>query len=220
MKRQYLGDSKDSFKWDYLDFLAEALGYGQLTIVWMLTPDDEGTDGSTAPDRFPARPEILRFCNSLRSSRDLALLSGLPAITNGRYAVGFHGSDETLTFGNRKSYFAAIRNSLDQVLFLDPDNGFEPERKSNVKHVLYSDIATIIKQISPDSVVTVFQHHRRKAFPDDFARIRQRLQSGFSTAIYWHSLMFVNVSSSPETIERVREANREYASRRPVQVMF
>jgi hypothetical protein len=25
MKRQYLGDSKDSFKWDYLNFLLETL---------------------------------------------------------------------------------------------------------------------------------------------------------------------------------------------------
>ena len=40
MKLQYLGDSKDSFKWDYHHFLMEALGYSQLTIAWMLTPDD------------------------------------------------------------------------------------------------------------------------------------------------------------------------------------
>ena len=28
MKRQYLGDSKDSFKWDYHPFLVDALGCG------------------------------------------------------------------------------------------------------------------------------------------------------------------------------------------------
>jgi hypothetical protein len=38
MKRQYLGDSKDSFKWDYLHFFVEKLGYSQLKIAWMMTP--------------------------------------------------------------------------------------------------------------------------------------------------------------------------------------
>ena len=70
MKRQYLGDSKDSFKWDYLDFLVEALALPQLKIVWMMTPDDGGSDGKTSPERFLARPEVLRFCNSLKATRN------------------------------------------------------------------------------------------------------------------------------------------------------
>lgn len=42
MKRQYLGGSKGSFKWDYHHFLVEALGYSQLTIAWIMTADDNG----------------------------------------------------------------------------------------------------------------------------------------------------------------------------------
>jgi len=41
MKKQYLGDSKDSFKWDYHDFLAGELNYPVLNIMLMMTPDDE-----------------------------------------------------------------------------------------------------------------------------------------------------------------------------------
>lgn len=59
MKLQYLGDSKDSFKWDYLDSLVGALGYDRLKIAWMMTSDDQGPDGKTSPEHFPARPEIL-----------------------------------------------------------------------------------------------------------------------------------------------------------------
>ena len=38
MKLQYLGDSKDAFKWDYLDFLTKQMGMSELLIVPMLTP--------------------------------------------------------------------------------------------------------------------------------------------------------------------------------------
>lgn len=55
MKRQYLGDSKDSFKWNYLHALVDALGYDRLRIAWLWTPDDHGPDGRTDPERFPAR---------------------------------------------------------------------------------------------------------------------------------------------------------------------
>lgn len=217
MKRQYLGDSKDSFKWDYLHFLVDKLGYSQLKIAWMMTPDDDGPHGSTPPERFPARKEVLQFCNNLRSARDPALLSGLPATTGAHYAVSLH-TPEDLNRGNRNSYFSGVESGPDQVPFLDPDNGLEPERSFSEKHVLYSEVDRIIRTMSPGSVVTVFQHFRRKQFHDDFARIRERLQSGYSAAIYWRSLlMFVSVSSSPAIINLVCEVNREYATSRPVE---
>lgn len=217
MKRQYLGDSKDSFKWDYHHYLVEALGYGHLKIAWMMTPDDAGPDGKTTPELFPARQEILNFCNDLRTSRDPSLLLKLPATTGAQYEVSFHETEESQNAHN--SFFAGIETSPNQVIFLDPDNGFEPERSSSDKHVRYYDLDRLIKSIRPETVVTVFQHHRRKKFPDDFARIRERLLSGYSTAIYWHSLMFVSVSSSSETIHKVNEINREYKKHRPVKVL-
>lgn len=219
MKLQYLGDSKDSFKWDYHHFLVEALGYSQLKIAWIMTPDDNGSNGKTAPELFPARQEILQLCKHLRSSRDTTLLLRLPSITGARYTVHFHKPENNLKDGDRDSYFSGFQPEIDHVLLVDPDNGFEPEHSSTEKHVRYADIDRMIKSISPGSVVSVFQHHRRKKFPEDFARIRDRLQSGFSTAIYWHSLMFVSVSSSSETINRVCKINREYAKQRPVKVL-
>ena len=219
MKRQYLGDSKDSFKWDYHHFLVEALGYSHLNIAWMMTPDDGGPDGRTAPEVFPARQEILRLCNELRSTRDPAILLGLPAATGAQYTVSFYGPDEAQNGTNRFTFFSGDDASSDQVFFIDPDNGFEPERSSSDKHLRYSELDRLIRAISAGTVVSVFQHHRRKKFPEDFARIRERLISGYSTAIYWHSLMFVSISSSPETIHRVGKINREYAKQRPVKVI-
>jgi hypothetical protein len=219
MKRQYLGDSKDSFKWDYHHFLVEVLGYDQLKVAWMMTPDDHGPDGKTSPELFPARPEILAFCNRFRSYQEPSLLSELPATTGADYLVSFHKPDQHLDGNNRAPYFSTIKLEPAQVLFLDPDNGFEPEQSFSEKHVRYSEVENIINGAPPNSVVTVFQHHRRKKFPEDFARIRERLQIGYATAIYWHSLMFVSISSSAETISRVNEINREYAKNHPVEVL-
>ncbi|OIQ85378.1 hypothetical protein GALL_327720 [mine drainage metagenome] len=219
MKRQYLGDSKDSFKWDYHHFLVEELGYDQLKVAWMMTPDDHGSDGKTSPELFPARPEMLAFCNRLRSCREPSLLSEMPATTGAGYSVSFHKPEHHLDGNNRASYFSTIKLEPAQVLFLDPDNGFEPERSFSEKHVRYAEIENIINGAPSNSVVTVFQHHRRKKFPEDFARIRERLRIGYTTAIYGHSLMFVSISSSAETISHVNKINREYARNHPVEVL-
>ena len=219
MKRQYLGDSKDSFKWDYHHFLMNSLGYRQLRIAWMLTPDDKSTDGKTVPELFPASPEMLAFCNHLRVRRDPSLLSELPATTGAEYSVSFHQAERHLDRTNRSQYFSTIKLNPAQVLFFDPDNGFEPEKRFSEKHVRYIEIENIVHGAPPNSVVTVFQHHRRKKFPEDFSRIRERLRFGNTTAVYWHSLMFVNVSSSAETSSMVNDINHEYARSHPVKAL-
>ena len=117
------------------------------------------------------------------------------------------------------SFFAGIEAGSEQVIFLDPDNGFEPERSFTDRHVRYSDLDQLMRTAPGDAVVVVFQHHRRKKFADDFNRIRERLTSGYSSAIYWQSLMFVCLASSPETIERLRNVNREYARQRSVKTL-
>jgi hypothetical protein len=91
MKLQYLGDSKDSFKWDYHDFLAEALNTPTLDVIFMMTPDDGGADGKTPPTSFPARTVIHDFCDRLRESRSIELVKQLPKFTSGNYRVNITG---------------------------------------------------------------------------------------------------------------------------------
>jgi hypothetical protein len=218
MKLQYLGDSKDSFKWDYHHFLVQALGYSQLKIAWSISPDDDSSEGKTAPELFPASPEVIELCKKLRTNRNPELLLELPTATGANYQVSFH-PEAHLNDSASPSFFSDLTIENQQVIFLDPDKGFEPERSSTDKHVRYADLDSLIKSIPPDTVVTVFQHHRRKKFTDDFARIRERMLSGYSTAIYWQSLMFVILSSSPETIARVCAVNRAYAKNRPIHIL-
>ena len=211
MKCQYLGDSKDSFKWDYLDFVVQFLALPQLRIAWMMTPDDSGSDGDTKPELFPARPEIVEFCKSLITTRNPEQLVELPAATGAHYSVAFHKAKWDFSRCDRNSYFTGFDYGTENLLFLDPDNGFEPEKSHSKKHVLYTDIDRIIKSISHHSIVTIFQHFRRVSFPNDFAHIRNQLLSGHSCAVYSGHLMFVNVSSSLQTIRKVAKTNEQYA---------
>jgi len=219
MKKQYLGDSKDSFKWDYHDYLTSALRYPGLSIILMLTPEDHSRDGKTHPELFPARKEVISFCHNLRKERKLQLLRGLPTATGASYLVNLHNPEIYFTRQNRRQYFSGLPAEGKHLFFLDPDNGFEPERSSNEKHVLYSDINVVLKQISGESVISVFQHFRRIPFDEDFARIKERLTSVHVAAVYWHSLMFVAIANAKETIEKVIVANHRYSQRYPVRVL-
>ena len=219
MKQQYLGDAKDSFKWDYHDYLTSALRYPVLNIMLMLTPDDDSRDGETRPELFPARQPVIEFCCDLRKQRDVQLIQRLPITTGAAYRIKLHKGEAYLTNNNRAEYFSDLTTENSQVLFLDPDNGFEPEKSSNEKHVLYSDIHAILEQVSEEAVISVFQHFRRIPFGKDFARIRERLTNGYATAIYWHSLMFVIIGRTKETIKEVMAINHQYSQVYPVKIL-
>jgi hypothetical protein len=222
MKLQYLGDSKDSFKWDYHDYLTSELGYPFLNILLMMTPDDESNDGKTHPSGFRARAKIIDFCEALREHRNLDLISELPSRTESKYVVKLHKPNVHITHQNRTSYFSGITAEYDQVVFLDPDNGFQPEKRFDEKHVLYSEVDSLLNQISSGSVISVFQHFRRKRFTEDFECIRRRLAEFsiyYATALYWDFLMFVCISKSKETIEKVLKVNRNYSKTYPVTVI-
>ncbi len=64
MKRQYLGDSRDSFKWDYHHHLVPALGAKELQIVWIMTPDEGEVMAGRRPsgsrhDRIVPSPGVI-----------------------------------------------------------------------------------------------------------------------------------------------------------------
>jgi hypothetical protein len=219
VKLQYLGDSKDSFKWDYLDALTVGLGSSTLRVAWMMTADDGTSEGASAPERYPARSGVVDLCRVLRESRNPQRLEALPTISGGGYRVEMDSVGGHFLHHERDRYFGSLTVGSGQVLFLDPDNGFEPETRCSEKHVQYREIQALLQRTPPDSVITIFQHHRRKHFPDDFARIRERLDGGHSTALYWHSLMFVTLAATESVIDRVRRVNAEYARDRPVSVV-
>jgi len=216
MKLQFLGDSKDCFKWDYHDFLMRELGYEIFTIAFMLTKDEKNSHGQTKAEIFPADRHIVDFCDTLKKKKDPNLVANLPNITGAAYKVHIHRPSTYLTSFNRYPYFQDINAAPNQIFFLDPDNGFEPEKSSSEKHVTYQDIHHVLDQAHEDTLVSVFHHFRRIRFTEDYRRIRERLVGLHSTAIAWNnSLMFVGVAKSATVIEKALSANQRYAQNYP-----
>jgi len=233
MKLQYLGDSKDAFKWDYLDFLARKMKM-DLHVIPMLTPDDSKSEGSTPSLWFPASGSVEKFCGWLRKNRELEQIRRLPKCTGGDYQVRLHNpcnsTDKFFRHSKRVEYFDAVNfaSCQGQMVFLDPDIGFQPAKTINEKHVKYSDMEIIWPQIHKDSIVVVFQHGRRMSVPfcEHYKEIRDglrqcRLENFHSTALFWcDKLMFVAIGKSREQIEEVRDANVKYQRKgRPVLVI-
>lgn len=227
MKLQYLGNAKDSFKWDYHDFVMSELKYPLLNIVLMMTPDD-GNNGKTPPPSparhprpFPVRDEITKFCECLEKTRSIDSIKTLPRRTKVSYMIRIHKDATYIRNNNRNEYFSELNGESDQVLFIDPDTGFEP-KKLTAKHVGYKDIARILEQVSDDAVVSVFQNNRRRKFPDDFKQIQNQLRSEWgdisTTAICWGSVMFVTISKSKKAIEQVKVANEKYERTRSAKI--
>ena len=211
MQTRFLGDAKDSFKWHYHDYLASGLALPRLSIALMMNPDGTNTHGRTRPEEFPADPCVLDFCRDLRRSKDVEGIKALPGHTGADYEVLLHRGSELLSNQSRRHYFADLDASCDQLVLLDPDNGFEPEKSCTTQHVRYEDVTQVLDQLTEGSVISVFQHFRYVPFADDYAHISERLGSCHSTAIHWHDLMFVAVTRSRRTLDRVRAANRAYA---------
>ena len=214
MKIQYLGDSKDSFTWDYLDFLTRGLKYAELGIVWMMTPGDGGKQGSTAPERFPARPEILALCHRLRAKRDPAMIHSLPKVTGANYTVTCSDHEPAFDSSRRHAYFKINHDAERLVMFVDPDNGFEPAGSCSDKHIRYTETSTLLQRLPAGSVLTVLQHFRRIRFDKDFSAICERLDALdagiYASALYWHSIMMVSLTLSASTSAQVEVVNDEY----------
>ena len=212
MKLQYLGDSKDSFKWDYHDYLLNSLEYSTLNILPMLTPDDKTNEGKTKTDRFPARKPVIDFCYMLKDNRELNDIKKLPSVTDSTYTININLHND---INIRDLYYKNISDFGDQVIFIDPDNGFEPEKSCTQKHVSYEKIGKILDQISDNSIISVFHHFRRITFAEDFKGIKKRIleasPSAYVNAIYWHQLMFVLISKTKERNKKIILANNHYS---------
>lgn len=227
MKNQYFGDRRDLFKYDLLLDLIEAHGFGNLTLVPMLTPDDGSGEGRLTQANCGGRRRALYdfFKTSIEShQQDIRRLHKIMPM----YGVDFKAFRDGVWFEHEHSaeYFDAVPSKYltQSVVFVDPDIGLETGSPSYMrkqgleKYLLYSDLVSIWKRFSPNSVVVVYQHLQkdaRKRAGDVERRVRDlqiRLKSS-AWAIQWNYLAFVAATRDVDVADRIREAMQSHADR-------
>ncbi len=219
MKTQYLGDSKDSFKWDYHDFLITSLKYRVLEIFPMLTPNDNSNEGNTKHDIYPARKQILTFCKDINEKKNIHIIKRLPEYTNNQYVVKLNNPKMFFAKQNREQYWTNITKDR-AIIFLDPDNGIQPKKSLNEKHVSFAEIDRLLTEIANDSVISIFHHFRRINFKTDFNNILLSLPKCHATCIYWQHVMFVLLSKSDEMIKKINKLNISYSMQFPTKTIL
>jgi hypothetical protein len=176
MRYQFFLDARDYVKYALLDDLMAQLNLGQLTIVWMLTPDVGNTHGSRRPKFDESRSDLNLFFQqvprpNLRDVKDYFSRRG--------YVCNSYGdrSDAYITRASRDAYFRSIESGLlkDALVFLDPDNGVEPRSGATPFHVRLNELRDLWNRMGRESVLVIYQHLPRKKADVFWPDVSQRV---------------------------------------------
>ncbi len=218
MKLQYLGDARDAFKWDLLHWLCTQSNprFSELVYVPLLTEDDaKGNDGKTPHRWFPCRTDIREFTEGFLKSRNLGRIGTLGSLPK-HPTFGVHIFKETVYVPAgpaRSSYWTGLALPGNEIIFLDPDNGFETATRKGRKWVRVSEIQTILASAPPSTAVVVYQHRPLfRRWDDVFPLLISGLtQTAQISVVYEASLAFIILAQSADARSRVFEAAARYA---------
>lgn len=221
MKLQYLGDARDSFKWDLLHYVAteSVPHFEELHVVPMLTGPDSRPHGNTPPEWFDCRPQILPFVHGLREEpRNLENIVGLGQIPGlAQLHVTLHHPERSFADGaTRQAYFADLAPQAQRsIVFLDPDTGLGPTGRAGTTRVGFDEATEILESLNEESVLAIFQYRPRVRWPDLFARIEGSLgQVPHLCAIHEANLAFVFLARSQATFNAVVATLNQYVQER------
>lgn len=215
VKHQYVGDINDYRKYALLRALS-AGGANRISVCWMLTPDDGGTDGGKLG--YLAKPEqhrrfdpelfdILAHAADEPDRRRLQTIEDSGAIPKAIY----HNDMLPQATAERAAYMAECRAKFAdaELVFFDPDNGIEvssakPGRKVALKYVFLDEVAAFY---GDGKSVLIYQHFpqmkpRAQFLSDSVARLQAVMPGAaiftFTTA---HMVFFLLVH--PESAARL-----------------
>ncbi len=222
MRLQFLGDSRDAFKWDLLQWLVTRAQppFSQLLFVPMLTPDVPGSrHGRTPAARFPARPVVLDFVGQLRGTPEgVEAVRRLGRIEAGStFEVRIHAPRSFVPEGPARPQYwqdlepAGLENTL---VFLDPDNGFETKSQKGDRWVLDAEIHHLLNALPASSAVVVYQQRPRLPWREVFRILAPRLDYAvYASAVHNAALAFVLLAGGRAAAERLNGAALGYVQR-------
>ena len=184
MKNQYFGDINDYRKYGLLRSIIRATGF-RVLVAWMLTPDDNSTDGNFTsylrkPKEYSQYDRILfDGLNGLLSrhqKRDVSLIEDTDLLPGAGYF-----SDMTPDLGPaRVAWFSGLVESASDfdLVFLDPDNGLEVKsrpygRKWSSKFLYWREVETLW---ASGKSLLIYQHFVREKRPHFIQRMLTALQ--------------------------------------------
>jgi hypothetical protein len=222
MKNQFFADRRDYFKYDLLlEILDGTPSLDQLTILPMLTPDDEGRHGTLTDYCVGSgRPDLYHFLKN-RRRRDIREMQTY--LGNQRFAYTCFRDSSHFSHDEREEYFrnipdGALRSAL---VFLDPDNGLKVKSMSRAngdKYLRYEELAAVFQRMDAASVAVVYQHLPRRKREPFFGEIGQNLRDSLSvtdvTCVSDNEIGFFVVARSIGLSRAIRRLLEDYAKQR------
>jgi hypothetical protein len=226
MKLQYLGDVRDAFKWDLLHWICTRAEprFSRLLFVPLLTPDDPiPRDGRISHVRFQCRPEIRSIVHALAGKpRSFETLRALGRMEPGReFEVVLYRPDLQVSVGPaRNAYWDGIESYLkpDNLIFLDPDNGFETKTRNAAKWVRHREVRELLSHVPSAGGVAIYQHRpQRRPWTEVFEALSGQLDyTSYAAAVYEANLSFVVLTKTNEAHGRLDDALRSYVGGHPM----
>ena len=233
MKNQYFGDIRDLFKYDLIQEIMErSPGLKQVTFIPMLTENDNQSDGNRRgidDKRMQLRPgsqnselvEYLRKYDAIapedRDFRDIGRFFEEKGIRTEIYHPADHLTEDYFTHGGRHAYFSSIPNDNlhSALVFVDPDKGLEV-KKSSEKHLLHSEVRSLLERMSDDSLLMIYQHFPREDHETYIKRRVEELRDETNAAPLWitdNEIIFFLVMIRDGTHPELETVLSEYSSR-------
>lgn len=183
MKNQYFGDINDYRKYGLLRAISRVADFRTL-VVWMLTPNDGGTDGKFTdylykPTKWSRYDPSLyaHLCDMLRAveERSVENIKGAGLLKD----TDFFSKPVPDNATDRDAWFVALseRSKGRDFVFLDPDNGLEVKskpygRKHSSKYLFWREVALLWES---GSSLLIYQHFIREKRVDFIQRMLEKL---------------------------------------------
>lgn len=186
MNNQYFGDNRDLFKYDLVLQITGKRLVNHFTFIPMLTPakltsintkrEGEQRDRSKAKAGWKNR-DLVEFLNRFnnKNERDIRHLD----VWFKKQGIKIETFRDYFCNAERVKYFQETTKRLlpKSVICVDPDVGLEFEvGKPKEKHILYSEVTGLYKQMDCSSLLMIFQFIPRKKRETYFPRICRELR--------------------------------------------
>jgi hypothetical protein len=224
LKNQYFGDINDYRKYGLLRGLL-AGGASSVLVAWMLTPNDDRSDGLLVQYlRKPRKwrrfdPELftgLRAMLRSRRPRSVELIERSSFLPRCRFFSDIVGD----RCDDRTSYFRQLARAAppSDLIFLDPDNGLEvksvpPGRRGSSKYLYWQEVRELF---SVGCSLLIYQHFPRvdrNRFVTSTARELARRVGIRSTLTFRTPQVLFLLAAQPRHRQRLRRAAEALAPR-------